>query len=129
MIPRNLTDYKVAGGKDGKFVVNINAKEVTNFQEVSNNQTTRGLEINFGNDDRVIEVIGTQMGQGDIATVQEQATEMTPASGAENASQTGANVSQTGASIVNQTGEAAQTFVNKTTSILGNISGEILGNK
>jgi hypothetical protein len=129
MIPRNLTDYKVAGGKDGKFVVNINAKEVTNFQEVSNNQTTRGLEINFGKDDRVIEVIGTQMGQGDIATVQEQATEMTPTSGAENASQTGANVSQTGASIVNQTGEAAQTFVNKTSRILGNISGEILGNK
>jgi hypothetical protein len=129
LIPRNLTDYKVAGGKDGKFVVNINAKEVTNFQEVSNNQTTRGLEINFGKDDRVIEVIGTQMGQGDIATVQEQATEMTPTPGAENASQTGANVSQTGASIVNQTGEAAQTFVNKTTSVLGNISGEILGNK
>ena len=25
MIPRTLTDYKVAGGKDGKFVVNINA--------------------------------------------------------------------------------------------------------
>jgi hypothetical protein len=129
MIPRNLTDYKVAGGKDGKFVVNINAKEVTNFQEGSNNQTTRGLEINFGKDDRVIEVIGTQMGQGDIATVQEQATEMTPTPGAENASETGANVSQTGASIVNQTGEAAQTFVNKTTSVLGNISGEILGNR
>jgi len=129
MIPRNLTDFKVAGGKDGKFVVNINAKEITNFQEVSNNQTTRGLEINFGKDDRVIEVIGTQMGQGDIATVQEQATEMRPTPGAENASQTGANVSQTGASIVNQTGEAAQTFVNKTTSVLGNISGEILGNK
>jgi hypothetical protein len=129
MIPRNLTDYKVAGGKDGEFVVNINAKEVTNFQEVSNNQTTRGLEINFGKDDRVIEIIGTQMGQGDIATVQEQATEMTPTSGAENASQTGANVSQTGTSIVNQTGEAAQTFVNKTTSVLGNITGEILGNK
>jgi hypothetical protein len=129
LIPRNLTDYKVAGGKDGKFVVNINAKEITNFQEVSNNQTTRGLEINFGKDDRVIEVIGTQMGQGDIATVQEQATEMRPTPGAENASQTGANVSQTGASIVNQTGEAAQTFVNKTTSVLGNISGEILGNK
>lgn len=48
MIPRNLTDYKVAGGKDGKFVVNINAKQITDFQETSNNQTTRGLEINFG---------------------------------------------------------------------------------
>jgi hypothetical protein len=36
MIPRNQTDYKVAGGKDGKFVVNINAKEITEFQEISN---------------------------------------------------------------------------------------------
>src|ERR687891_582872 len=126
MIPRNLTDYKVAGGKDGKFVVNINAKQITDFQETSNNQTTRGLEINFGKDDRVIEVTGTQMGQGDIATVTEQASEMSP-TGAEirdNASQAGANISQTGSSIVNQTGEAAQTFVNKTASLLGNVTGE-----
>ena len=128
MIPRNLTDYKVAGGKDGKFLVNINAREITNFQETSNNQTTRGLEINFGKDDRVIEIIGTQMGQGDIATVTEQANQTTPTTGAENASQTGANVSQTGSSIVNQTGEAAQSFVNKTTSFLGNITGGVLGN-
>ena len=128
MIPRNLTDYKVAGGKDGKFVVNINAKQITDFQETSNNQTTRGLEINFGKDDRVIEVTGTQMGQGDIATVTEQASEMSPTSGAEitdNASQAGANISQTGSSIVNQTGEAAQTFVNKTASVLGNVTGEV----
>lgn len=128
MIPRNLTDYKVAGGKDGKFVVNINAKQITDFQETSNNQTTRGLEINFGKDDRVIEVTGTQMGQGNIATVTEQASEMSPTSGAEitdNASQAGANISQTGSSIVNQTGEAAQTFVNKTASVLGNVTGEV----
>src|SRR5918996_4155975 len=127
MIPRNLTDYKVAGGKDGKFVVNINAKEITDFQETSNNQTTRRLEINFGKDDRVIEVTGTQMGQGDIATVTEQASETSP-TGAEirdNASQAGANISQTGSSIVNQTGEAAQTFVNKTASVLGNVTGEV----
>jgi hypothetical protein len=128
MIPRNLTDYKVAGGKDGKFVVNINARQITDFQETSNNQTTRGLEINFGKDDRVIEVTGTQMGQGDIATVTEQASEMSPTSDAEirdNASQAVANVSQTGSSIVNRTGEAAQTFVNKTASVLGNVTGEV----
>jgi hypothetical protein len=53
------------------FVVNINAKQTTNFQEISNNKTARELEINFGKDDRVIEIIGTQMGQGDIATVRE----------------------------------------------------------
>jgi hypothetical protein len=119
MIPRNLTDYKVAGGKDGKFVVNINAKEITDFQETSNNQTTRGLEINFGKDDRVIEIVGTQMGQADISSVKEQTTEAAPT--------VRTNASETGGSIVNQTGEAMQTFVNKTTGIIGNISGEIVG--
>ena len=107
---------------------NINAKEITDFQETSNNQTTRGLEINFGKDDRVIEVTGTRMGQEDIATVTEQVSETSPTTGAgikDNASQAGANISQTGSSIVNQTGEAAQTFVNKTTSVLGNVTGEV----
>src|ERR671919_335537 len=93
MMPRNLTDYKVAGGKDGKFVVNINAKQITDFQEISNNQTTRGLEINFGKDDRVIEVTGTQMGQADISNVREQTMEAAPAAGT--------NASETGGSIVN----------------------------
>jgi hypothetical protein len=46
-LPRNLTDYKIAEGKDGKFLVNINAKQATNFQEISNNKTARELEINF----------------------------------------------------------------------------------
>ena len=121
-------------------MVNINAKQTTNFQEISNNTTARESEINFGKDDRVIEIIGTQMGQGDIGTVKEQATEeMTtsrPASSPNtttymtenvpnNASQAGANASQTGKSIVNKTGEAAQTFVNKTASVLGNVTGEV----
>jgi hypothetical protein len=36
------------------------------------------------------------------------------------------NASQAaGASIVNQTGEAAQTFVNKSASVLGNLTGEV----
>jgi hypothetical protein len=128
MVPRSLTDFKVAGGKDGKFVVNINAKQVTDFQEISNNQTTRGLEVNLGKDDRVIEIVGTQMGQADISKVKEQAIQAAPTA-RNNASEAAANASETGGSIVNQTGEAVQTFVNKTTGILGNISREILGNK
>ena len=32
MIPRNLTDYKVAGGKDGKFVVNIMLNRLLTFK-------------------------------------------------------------------------------------------------
>ena len=70
MIPKNLTDSKVAGGKDRESVVGINAKPSTNFQETSKNQTTRGL--------------------------------------------------------IKQR-EAVHTFANKTTSILGNINGEIFG--
>ena len=68
------------------------------------------------------------MGQGDIATVTEQVSDMTPITDAENmsdnASLAGANISQTGSSIVNQTGKAAQTCVNKTASVLGNVTGE-----
>ena len=137
ILPRNVTDYKIAGGKDGMFVVNINAKQTTNFQEISNNRTARELEFNFGKNDRVIEIIGTQMGQGDIGTLkEEEATEITSLPPSlnttnmtenvrNNASLAGGNASQTGESIVNQTGEAAQTFVNKTGSVLGNISGEV----
>jgi len=137
ILPRNVTDYKIAGGKDGMFVVNINAKQTTNFQEISNNRTARELEFNFGKNDRVIEIIGTQMGQGDISTVKEEATETTslpPSSNTTNMTKNvrnntsptaGDNASQTGGSIVNQTGEAAQTFVNKTASVVGNVSGEV----
>ena len=132
-LPRNLTDYKIAEGKDGKFLVNINAKQATNFQEISSNKTARELEINFSKDDRVIEVVGTQMGQGDIATIKGQATEMTAPTMTNmtenvtrnNASGVKGNASQTGESMVNQTGEAAQTFVNKTAGILGNVTGEV----
>ena len=66
------------------------------------------------------------MGQADISKVKEQAIETEPTV-RRNASQASANTSGTGGSIVNQTGEAVQTFVNKTTGVLGNITGEILG--
>ena len=76
------------------------------------------------------------MGQGDIATVREEATEITslPPSlnttnmtenVSNNASLAGDNASQTGESIVNQTGQAAQTFVDRTASLLRNASGEV----
>jgi hypothetical protein len=118
------------------FVVNINAKQTTNFQEILNNRTARELESNFGKDDRVIEIIGTQMGQGDIATIREEATEITSLSPSLNttnmtenvsnvASLAGDNASQNGELFANQTGEAAQKFVNKTANVLGNVSGEV----
>jgi hypothetical protein len=119
ILPRDLIDYKVAGGKDGKFQVNINAKPISTYQETSGNQTTRGLEINFGKDDRVIEIVGTQMGQADIA---EEATGATSPTSLQNATN---NATQSDSSIVNRTVEGAQTFVNKSASVLGNLTGEV----
>jgi hypothetical protein len=68
------------------------------------------------------------MRQADISKVKEQAIETEPTV-RRNASQASANTSGTGGSIVNKTGKAMQTFANKTTGILGNISREIFGNK
>jgi hypothetical protein len=122
ILPRDLIDYKVAGGKDGKFQVNINAKPISTYQETSGNQTTRGLEINFGKDDRVIEIVGTQMGQADIAEVKKEATGATSPTSLQNATN---NATQSDSSIVNRTVEGAQTFVNKSASVLGNLTGEV----
>lgn len=122
ILPRDLIDYKVAGGKDGKFQVNINAKPISTYQEISGNQTTRGLEINFGKDDRVLEIVGTQMGQADIAQVKKETTEATSPTSTQNATN---NASQPDSSVVNQTVEGAQTFVNKSASVLGNLTGEV----
>jgi hypothetical protein len=121
IIPRDLIDYKVAEGKDGKFQVNINAKPISTYQEIPGNETTRGLEIDFGKDDRAIEVVGTQMGLADIAQVKEEATEATsqPTQNVTN------NTSQTEPSITNKTLEGAETFVNKSASVLGNLTGEV----
>ena len=33
-----LIEYKIIGGKNYRFVVNINAKHNTNFQEISDNK-------------------------------------------------------------------------------------------
>jgi hypothetical protein len=38
-LPMNMLEYKIIGGKDDRFVVNINAKHNTNFQEISDNKT------------------------------------------------------------------------------------------
>jgi hypothetical protein len=122
LLPRDLIDYKVAGGKDGKFQVNINAKPISTYQEIPSNRTTRGLEIDFTKNDRAIEVVGTQMGLADIAEVKEEATEATPQNSTQNATN---NTSKVEPSITNKTIEGAETFVNKSASVLGNLSGEV----
>jgi hypothetical protein len=122
VLPRDLIDYKVAGGKDGKFQVNINAKPISTYQEIPSNRTTRGLEIDFTKNDRAIEVVGTQMGLADIAEVKKEATEATPQNSTQNATN---NTSHIEPSITNKTIEGAETFVNKSASVLGNLSGEV----
>jgi hypothetical protein len=114
-LPRTLIDYKIAGGKDGNFIVHINGKQVNNVREVSNNQTARILEISFGAGDRTIEIIGTQMGQGPVALVKSQV-------------ETSAN--KTIQTLENKTSSAAakgsaETFVNKTIGTLSNLTGGI----
>ena len=80
-LPRELIDYKIAGNKDGNFIVQINAKQISNFKEIrpsttaasNDSRASRTLEINFGPGDRTIEIIGTQMAQGSVATIKKQA--------------------------------------------------------
>lgn len=62
-LPRKLIDYKLAGNKDGSFVVHINGKQNVpiNVKEISNNSISRTISIDYGSGDRVIEIIGTQM--------------------------------------------------------------------
>ena len=114
-LPRTLIDYKIAGGKDGNFIVHINGKQVDNVREVSNNQSARILEISFGAGDRTIEIIGSQMGQGPVALVKSQV-------------ETSAN--KTMQTLENKTSTAtakgpAETFVNKTIGTLSNLTGGI----
>src|SRR5918999_2645118 len=90
-------------------------KNPTNCERITyiskNNKTARELEINISKDDRVIEVVDTQMTQEDIATVKEQTTEITSPTVTNmtenvtrnNTSQARDNASQTGESIANQT--------------------------
>ena len=62
------------------------------------------------------------MGLADIAEVKKEATEATAQSSTQNVTN---NTSQTEPSITNKTIEGAETFVNKSASVLGNLSGEV----
>ena len=49
---------------DSKYIVHINGQAFgVSYNEISNNANARALAINFGKDDRVIEIKGTQMGK------------------------------------------------------------------
>jgi predicted nucleic acid-binding Zn-ribbon protein len=148
-LPRELIDYKIAGNKDGNFIVHINAKQISTFKEnipATGNKTSRTLEINFGSGDRTIEIIGTQMAQASVAAIKKQLqNEQVAAAAVANKTKEASllanktttmtknitNAPQEGgaASIINKTGEVARTFVNKTTGALGNITKSLVGGK
>jgi hypothetical protein len=89
---------------------------------MAGNKTTRGLEIDFGKDDRAIEIVGTQMGLAEIADVKEEAAKAASPTNTQNVTN---NASQTEQSITDRTIEGAETVVNKSASVLGNLSGEV----
>jgi hypothetical protein len=147
-LPRELIDYKIAGNKDGNFIVHINAKPISSFKEnipATGNKASRTLEINFGSGDRTIEIIGTQMAQASVAAIKKQLQKEEAAAATANKTKEASsllanktamtknitNASQAGgaASILNKTGEVAKTVVNKTTGVLSNITKNLVGGK
>jgi hypothetical protein len=67
-LPRKVIDSKGQGIfkniVDSKYIVHINGQAFgVSYNEISNNANARTLAINFGKDDRDIEIKGTQMGK------------------------------------------------------------------
>lgn len=59
-LPRNVIDSKGASNADTKYQIKIDGKGV-DYKEVANNVYGRILAIDFSKDNRIIEIIGTQM--------------------------------------------------------------------
>jgi hypothetical protein len=59
-LPRNVIDSKGSSNADVKYQVKIDGKGV-DYKEISSNLNGRVLYINFSNDNRFMEIIGTKM--------------------------------------------------------------------
>ena len=59
-LPRNVLDAKSQGNTDTKYHVKIDNKDV-DYKEVGTNLNARILQIDFGKNDRMMEIAGTQM--------------------------------------------------------------------
>jgi hypothetical protein len=59
-LPRNVIDAKDIANKDTKFQVKIDNQGV-DYQEVANNVYARVLKIDFTKNNRIIDIVGTQM--------------------------------------------------------------------
>ena len=58
-IPRDVVDNKKEGNADAPFRVHVDGKDAT-FKETTNSKTTRTLSIQFGQDAKVIDIIGSK---------------------------------------------------------------------
>ncbi|MGC1932146.1 MAG: hypothetical protein WA667_24500 [Candidatus Nitrosopolaris sp.] len=61
-LPRHVMDSKGASNADTKYLLKIDGKGV-DYKEVANNADARILSIDFSKDNRLVEIIGTQMTQ------------------------------------------------------------------
>ena len=59
-LPRNVIDAKGQGSADAKYTIKIEGKGV-DYKEIGTNINARILQIDFGKNDKVIEITGTQM--------------------------------------------------------------------
>ncbi|MFZ0223478.1 MAG: hypothetical protein WA323_13880 [Candidatus Nitrosopolaris sp.] len=61
-LPRHVMDSKGASNADTKYQIKIDGKGV-DYKEVANNADARILSIDFSKDNRLVEIIGTQLTQ------------------------------------------------------------------
>jgi hypothetical protein len=61
-LPRHVMDSKGASNADTKYLMKIDGKGV-DYKEVANNADARILSIDFSKDNRLVEIIGTQLTQ------------------------------------------------------------------
>ncbi len=59
-LPRNVLDAKSQGNTDTKYNIKIDNKDV-DYKEVGTNLNARVLQIDFGKNDRTMEITGTEM--------------------------------------------------------------------
>src|SRR3954470_20118334 len=59
-LPRNVLDSKGQGNTDTKYNIKIDNKDV-DYKEVGTNLNARVLQIDFGKNDRMMEITGTEM--------------------------------------------------------------------
>jgi hypothetical protein len=126
-LPRQLIDYKMAGSKDGNYIVTINGKQASTFKEISNTPSSRTLEISFGGGDRTIEITGTQMAQGQVSAVKAQLAAAAAANKTkEPSSNATKNVGTNPSSYIkSNTSGTSGSIENKTIGVLSNITGGI----